>query len=99
MRNPHAPRAEVVLAEVINTVDLVIHAGIVREEGKRERRVTSIGCVGGLDDGRPAVQELVVLGGAGRWHRVGSPNAMPERVWTKLSRVCDPAGLLDGFDG
>jgi pilus assembly protein CpaF len=99
MRNPQAPRAEVVLAEVINTVDLVIHAGIVREDGKRERRVTSIGCVGGLDDGRPAVQELVVLGGAGRWHRVGSPNAMPERVWTKLSRVCDPAGLLDGFDG
>jgi pilus assembly protein CpaF len=99
MRNPQAPRAEVVLAEVINTVDLVIHAGIVREEGKRERRVTSIGCVGGLDDGRPAVQELVVLGGAGRWHRVGSPNAMPERVWTKLSRVCDPGGLLDAFDG
>jgi hypothetical protein len=56
-----------------------------------------VGCVGGLHDGKPTIQELVALGPDG-WHRVGSPSAMPERVWSKLARVCDPATLLDGFD-
>ena len=100
LRNQHAPRAEAVLAEVVNTVDLILHAGIVRHrgEGIRERRLLSLSCVAGVDDGRPTVQELVTLGQDGAWHRVGSPAAMPERVWAKLASVCDPASLLDGFD-
>lgn len=100
LRNPHAPRAEAVLAEVVHTVDLVLHAGIVRRAGggARERKLLSLGCVSGLDDGRPSVQELVALRPDGKWHRVGSPGAMPERVWSKLEQVCEPAQLLDGFD-
>ena len=98
-RNPQAPRAEVVLAEVLHTVDLVLYTGIVkRAADHRERRLTSVGWVGGLDDGKPLVQELVGLGQDGAWHRAGSLAAMPERVWTKLARVCDPSALLDGFD-
>jgi pilus assembly protein CpaF len=99
LRNPQAPRAEVVLGEVVHTVDLVLHAAIVRDtSGARSRKLASLGCVAGLDDGRPTLQELVALRPDGRWHRVGSPAAMPERVWSKLAQVCDPARLLDGFD-
>ncbi|HKV87103.1 MAG TPA: ATPase, T2SS/T4P/T4SS family [Candidatus Dormibacteraeota bacterium] len=99
LRNPQAPRTEVVIAEVMNTVDLVLYAGIVRDgAGRRERRLVSAGCVSGVDDGRFSVQELITWGADDEWHRVGSPAAMPERVWSKLSRVCDPARLLDGFD-
>ena len=99
LRNSQAPRAEVVLGEVLHTVDLVLHAAIVREApGTRSRKLVSLGCVAGLDDGRPILQELVALRPDGRWHRVGSPAAMPERVWSKLAQVCDPARLLDGFD-
>jgi pilus assembly protein CpaF len=102
LRNPQAPRAEAVLAEVVHTVDLVLYAGLVRGADSagesRGRRLLSLGCVGGLDDGRPAVQELVGLGRDGRWHRVGSPAAMPERVRAKLAGVCDPLRLLDDFD-
>jgi pilus assembly protein CpaF len=102
LRNPQAPRAEAVLAEVVHTVDLVLYAGLVRGADSagesRGRRLLSLGCVGGIDDGRPAVQELVGLGKDGRWHRVGSPAAMPERVRAKLAAVCDPMGLLDAFD-
>jgi pilus assembly protein CpaF len=99
LRNPQAPRAEVVLGEVVHTVDLVLHAAIVRDAtGARSRKLVSLGCVAGLDDGRPMLQELVALRPDGRWHRVGSPAAMPERVWSKLAQVCDPARLLDAFD-
>jgi pilus assembly protein CpaF len=99
LRNPQAPRAEVVLGEVVNTVDLVLHAAIVRDaSGARSRKLVSVGCVAGLDDGRPMLQELVALRPDGRWHRVGSPAAMPGRVWSKLCQVCDPARLMDGFD-
>jgi pilus assembly protein CpaF len=99
LRNPQAPRAEVVLGEVVHTVDLVLHAAIIRDtSGARSRKLASLGCVAGLDDGRPTLQELVALRPDGRWHRVGSPAAMPERVWSKLAQVCDPARLLDGFD-
>jgi len=103
LRNPQAPRAEAVLAEVVHTVDLVLYAGLVRGAGlageSRGRKLLSLGCVGGVDDGRPAVQELVGLGRDGRWHRLGSPAAMPERVRSKLAAVCDPMRLLDAFDG
>ena len=103
LRNPQAPRAEAVLAEVVHTVDLVLYAGLVRGAGlageSRVRKLLSLGCVGGVDDGRPAVQELVGLGRDGRWHRLGSPAAMPERVRSKLAAVCDPMRLLDAFDG
>ncbi|HEV2033884.1 MAG TPA: ATPase, T2SS/T4P/T4SS family [Candidatus Dormibacteraeota bacterium] len=102
LRNAQAPRAEAVLAEVVHTVDLVLYAGMIRSDSSaseaRARKLLSLGCVSGLDDGRPAVQELVALGHDGRWHRVGSPAAMPERIRTKLARVCDPMRLLDGFD-
>ena len=98
LRNPHAPRAEVVIGEVVNTIDLILHAGIVRTARRRDRRLLSVSSVGALDEDRPIVQELVALGADGAWHRVGSPKAMPQRVWDKLSRVCDPARLLDGLD-
>jgi pilus assembly protein CpaF len=100
LRNPQAPRAEAVLAEVVNTVDLVLFAGFARRRGdsERARRLLSAGCVAGLDDGRPLVQELVSFRDDGAWHRVGSLAAMPERVRTKLSRAADAARLMDGFD-
>ena len=98
LRNPHAPRAEVVIGEVVNTIDLVLHAGVVRTAHRRERRLLSVGSVGAVEDGTPVVQELVSLGPDGGWHRVGSPKAMPQRVWDKLARVCDPGRLLDGLD-
>jgi pilus assembly protein CpaF len=100
LRNPQAPRAEAVLAEVVHTVDLVLHAGIVRRKdgAARQRKLLSVGCVAGLDESRPVVQELVAMRPDGLWHRVGSPGAMPERVWSKLEQVCGPSRLLDGFD-
>ena len=100
LRNPQAPRAEAVLGEVVHTVDLVLHAAIVRSGAKesRQRKLLSLACVAGLDEGRPLLQELVALRSDGRWHRVGSPASMPERVWAKLAQVCDPSRLLDGFD-
>jgi len=109
LRNPQAPRSEAVLAEVVNTVDLVLHAAIVRGGANRsqsertlsetrKRKLLSVSCVAGLDDGRPLLQELVALRPDGRWHRVGSPASMPERVWAKLADVSDPSRLLDGFD-
>ena len=102
MRNPHAPRPEAVLAEVVHTVDLVLYAGMVRVADSagesRGRRLLSVGCVQGVDDGRAAMQELVAYGHDGDWHRVGSPAAMPDRVRSKLASVCDPKRLLDAFD-
>ena len=99
LRNAHAPRADVVLGEVVNTVDLVMHVGIVRRAGQgRVRRFQSLGCVAGLEGGMAAVQELVSLGQDGEWHRIGSLRAMPERVRTKLARVCEVDSLVDGFD-
>ncbi len=100
LRNQQAPRPETVLGEVVNTVDLVLYAGFERAPGvgERTRRLLSVGCVGGLDDGRPRVQELVDFGDDGEWHRVGSLAAMPERLRRKLGRGADASRLLDGFD-
>jgi pilus assembly protein CpaF len=100
LRNQQAPRAEAVLGEVVSTVDLLLYTGFARTvgAGDRARRLLSVGCVAGLDEGRPAVQELIAFGDDGDWHRVGSAAAMPERVRHKLARVLDPARLLDGFD-
>ncbi|HET7467271.1 MAG TPA: ATPase, T2SS/T4P/T4SS family [Candidatus Dormibacteraeota bacterium] len=99
LRNPQAPRAETVLGEVVHTVDLVLYAGFARTRGaSRARRLLSVGTVAGIDDGRPAVQELITFGTDGEWHRSGSLAAMPERVRLKLARVDDPDRLLDGFD-
>lgn len=90
------------MSEVVSTVDLVLHAGMVRPSPAgcdgRARRFMSVSFVGGLDDGRAIVRELVALGGDGRWHRVGSLEAVPERVHAKLAGACDPSRLLDGFD-
>jgi len=100
LRNPQAPRAETVLGEVVSTVDLVLYAGFARwaAGAERSRRLLSVGCVSGLDNGRAHVQELLAFGDDGGWHRVGSASAMPERVRTKLARVSDPTRLLDAFD-
>ena len=100
LRNPQAPRAEAVLGEVVSTVDLVLYAGFSRAAGagERSRRLLSIGCVAGMEDGRAHVQELLAIGDDSEWHRVGSVSAMPERARTKLGRVADPVHLLDGFD-
>jgi len=99
LRNPHAPRGETVLGEIVHTVDLVLYAGFCRSHGtSRARRLLSVGTVAGIDDGRPAVQELVAFSQDHGWHRVGSLAAMPERVRAKLARVTEPDRLLDGFD-
>ncbi len=98
LRSPHAPRAETVMSEVVSTVDLVLHAGMVRDHISRARRLASVSFVAGLDDGRAAVRELITLAADGGWHRVGSFEAMPERARAKLAGVCEPARLLDGFD-
>ena len=102
LRNPQAPRPEAVLNEVAHTVDLVLYVGLIKSGPgageSRGRRLLSLACVGGIDDGRPALQELVAVSHDGRWHRVGSPAAMPERVRAKLACVCDPMRLLDAFD-
>jgi pilus assembly protein CpaF len=100
LRNAQAPRPEAVLSEVVSTVDVLLYAGFARTAGagERERRLLSVGCVAGMDEGRPHVQELISFGDDGAWHRVGSASAMPERVRHKLGRVCDPARILDGFD-
>jgi len=102
LRSPHAPRAETVMAEVVSTVDLVLHAGIVRPSPSpsdaRARRLMSVSFVAGMDDGRPVVRDLVTLGPDYRWHRVGSLEAMPDRACARLAGVCEPSLLLDGFD-
>ena len=99
LRNPQAPKAETVLGEIVNTVDLVLYAGFSRSRAAaRARRLLSVGTIAGMDEGRPAVQELVGFSEEEGWHRVGSLAAMPHRVRTKLARVTDPDRLLDGFD-
>ncbi len=99
LRNPQAPRPDTVLSEIVHTVDLVLYAGFARGQGTvRARRLLSVGTVAGIDDGRPAVQELIGYGDDRAWHRAGSLAGMPERVRVKLARVCDPDRLLDGLD-
>jgi pilus assembly protein CpaF len=102
LRSPHSPRAEIVMSEVVGTVDLVLHAGMIRQTGAgsdgRARRLISVGFVSGVDDGRAIVSELVALGEDGGWHRVGSLEGAPERVRAKLACVSRPSRLLDGFD-
>jgi pilus assembly protein CpaF len=102
LRSPHAPRAETVMSEVANTVDLVLYAGIVRQSpsgsDNRTRRLMSVSFVSGFEGGRADVRDVVQLDAGGRWHRVGSLEAMPGRARAKLSGVCDLARLLDGFD-
>jgi pilus assembly protein CpaF len=101
LRSPHAPRAETLMSEVVSTVHLVLHVGVVRAStahgDARLRRLLSVCFVCG-DEGHANVRELVTLGGDGRWHRVGSMEAVPERAHAKLAAVCEPEGLLDAFD-
>src|SRR5258708_32469610 len=75
LRNPQAPRAETVLGEIVHTVDLVLYTGFSRSVGAaRTRRLVSVGAVAGIDDGRPAVQELVAFReGPGRAPRCPLP--------------------------
>lgn len=98
LRNPHAPRPEAVVAEVVKTVDLVLHLSVVTEAGVRRRRLQSVGYVAGAEAGQPVVDELVKVGVDGAWRRVGTPRAMPERALLKLAGVCDPERVLDGLD-
>jgi len=62
------------------------------------RRLLSVSCVAGLDEGRPLVRDLVSYGADGHWHRVSSLEAMPERVRAKLASVDGLSCVLDGFD-
>ena len=100
LRNPQAPRAEVVRAEVVSTVDLILFVGFARvgPDCRRARRLLSIGCIAGADVDRPVVNELIGLGGDGCWHRAGSLTAMSDRARSKLGQVGDVERLLDGFD-
>src|SRR5438477_2781098 len=102
LRSPQAPRAEAVMSEVVNTIDLVLHAGIDRHStvpsGARARRLTSVSFVAGLEGGQVAVRDLGVFALDGRWHRVGSLEGMPARARAKLAAFGEPARLLDGFD-
>ena len=100
LRNPQAPRAEVVRAEVVSTVDLILFVGFARvgPDCRRARRLLSIGCIAGADVDRPVVNELIGLGGDGCWHRAGSLMAMSDRARSKLGQVGDVERLLDGFD-
>ena len=102
LRSPQAPRAEAVMSEVVNTIDLVLHAGIDRHSTApseaRARRLTSVSFVAGLEGGQVAVRDLVVFALDGRWHRVGSLEGMPARARAKLAAFGEPARLLDGFD-
>jgi len=101
LRSPHAPRGETVLADVVNTVDLILHVGLVRPADaatERTRRLMSVSFVAGLDDGRPAVRDLVTFDADGRWHRCGSLASVPERIWNKLASAAQPAALLDALD-
>jgi pilus assembly protein CpaF len=102
LRSPHAPRAETVTSEVVSTVDLVLHCGVVRPSPSlsdtRTRRLLSVSVVAGLDSGRPVVRDLVTFGPDSRWHRVGALEALPERAHSRLAGVCEPSRLLDGFD-
>jgi pilus assembly protein CpaF len=98
LRNPHAPRPEAVVAEIVRTVDFVIHLGLAGTDGVRQRRLRSIGFVAGLEAGHPVVDELVRLGPDGRWRRAASPASMPERILAKLAEAGDPAQLLRGLE-
>ncbi len=101
LRSPHAPRSETVMSEVVSTVDLVLHASLVRPSASRSdaraRRLMSVSVVSG-DSALAEVRELVTFGRDGGWHRVGSLEAAPERIQAKLAAVCEPSRLLDGFD-
>jgi pilus assembly protein CpaF len=100
LRNPQAPRAEAVLAEVVHTVDLILFAGFTRAgwDGRRARKLLSVGCVAGVDEGRPVVKELVRMGDGGRWLLASSLGVISDRVRAKLDAVADVDSLLDGFD-
>jgi pilus assembly protein CpaF len=94
LRNPHSPRPEALLAEMVRTVDLVLHLGVSSAAGVRRRRLRSVGCVAGLEAGQPVVEELVRFDGSG-WARVGTAAAMPDRLLAKLGEVADVSSLLD----
>jgi pilus assembly protein CpaF len=96
LRNAHCPRPDALLAEMVRTVDLVLHLGVSATSGVRQRRLRSVGCVTGLEAGQPVVDELVRFE-AGRWVRVGSAAAMSDRLLSKLSEVADVGSLLEGL--
>ena len=97
LRNPHSPRPEALTAEVVRTVDLVLHLGVATTAGRRRRSLRSIGYVAGAEGDQPVVDELVRTGTPGRWIRTGSMLALPERVLEKLAAAGDPVHLLDGL--
>jgi len=51
LRNPHAPRPEAIAAEIVRTVDVVLHLGVVNDGGTRRRRLCTIGMVSEIADG------------------------------------------------
>ncbi len=98
LRNPHAPRPEALLAEIVRTIDLVLHLGVTAENGVRVRRLRSIGYVAGQEAGQPTVDEVLRVGSDGIWRRTGSLSGMPDRVLSKLSQAGDPGRLLEALD-
>lgn len=97
LRNPYSPRPEAVMAELVRSVDLVVHLGGDSFSGVRTRRLSSVGFVAGLEAGQPVVEELVRLDADGGWHRLCTAAAMPERILAKLERACNPQLILEGI--
>ncbi len=87
LRNPHAPRPEAILAEVVRSVDLVLQLGSSTEQGTRRRYLSSIGFVVGLEGDRPVVEELMSGDPGAGWTLHLSPSALPDRIRSKLARV------------
>ncbi|HVB76820.1 MAG TPA: ATPase, T2SS/T4P/T4SS family [Candidatus Nitrosotalea sp.] len=102
LRNPQAPPADAVTAEVARSVELVMQASVDLSGGRRQRYLSSIGWVAGTEAGRPVVQELMaaeVREGTRSWRRLASCTLMPRSMLDKLSLVSAPERLLDGLDG
>jgi pilus assembly protein CpaF len=96
LRNSQAPRSEALLAEIVRTVDLVLHLGVSTASGVRQRRLRSVGCVAGLEAGQPVVEELLRFEGGG-WRALASLSGMADRLLAKLAEVSQPATLLEGL--
>ena len=88
LRNPHAPRPEAIVAEIVRTVDAVIHLGVDNVGGVRTRRLGSIGMVSEAADGW--VEELAP----------SSIARLPQRMAASLAAVgFDSQRLRDSLGG
>lgn len=97
LRNQHAPSAEAILAEAARTIDLVLHLSVREVAGVRSRRLESVGFVGGMEGGRPVVEELLRADGAGGWELMAGAESLPAKALSKLRSVAAPELLLAGL--